>query len=241
MKRLLIATSLLMVLTFAVIGLVSMGPEPKVKAPDGRYSAGAISPDTIDVVKDYTVLLSNESMEGIGRGTGVLLSSTTVLTCAHVIPKDRSMANMWIYPYPGAAVVHGKVKFINDPRDLALIELDSPVVGLKPAVLAADVKIGEPMVSVGNIRGYMKWFISYGIISGEYKDWVLTDALIRGGNSGGPWANAKGELIAITSVGWEEDGHSVGISGGIPIADVKKFLAHSKLKKPDLIYAATGK
>lgn len=243
MKRLLLITGGIMVLALLVVGLLSLSldPKPKVKALDGRYSPAAISTDTVKLVKGFTVLFSNESMEGIGRGTGVLLSSTTVLTCAHVIPDDKSMKDMWIYPYPGAQVVRGRVKFMNKPKDLALIELTTPVTGLTPAVLAEDVKIGEPMVSVGNIKGSMIWFVSYGIISGEHGRWVLSDATIRGGNSGGPWVNVKGEVIAITDVGWNDnDGCSTGISGGVPVNDLRKFLAHSKLKKPDLIYEATG-
>lgn len=241
MRQLLLVTGGIMAVALSIVGfLATDSPKPKFKAPDGRYSAGAISTETVNLVKGFTVLISNESMDGISRGTGVLLSPTTVLTCAHVIPKNKSTKDMWIYPYPGTQVVRGKVKFMNTPKDLALVELDTPVTGFTPPVLAPDVKIGEPMLAVGNIRGHMMWFASYGIISGEHGRWVLTDAMIRGGNSGGPWTNAKGELIAITDVGWSDNGCDTGISGGVPVQDLKKFLAKSKLKKPDLIYETTG-
>lgn len=213
-------------------------PEPKAKLPDGRYSGPSISSETVRLVQDYTVIIANENMNERWRGTGVLLSSTVVLTCAHVIPEDKSTGTLWIYPYPGDRVVHAKLKFINYPKDLALLELTTPVIGHRTPVFAKKPELGEPMVSVGNIRGYMMWFVSYGIISGEHGRWVLSDAMIRGGNSGGPWANSRGEIIALTDVGWE-DGNST-IAGGVPTQDIQKFLANSRLKKPDTIYALTG-
>lgn len=215
------------------------GPKPSVKMPGERYGAPAISTSTVRIVQDYTVLISNESMDGIGRGTGILLSSTTVLTCAHVIPKDKSTKNLWIYPYPANQVVRAKLKFINYPKDLALLELATPVPGHATPVFAKTIDVGEPIVVVGNISGYMLWFVSYGMISGEHDRWVLTDATIRGGNSGGPWANAKGEIVALTDVGWVEDG-AMTISGGVPVKDLERFMAQSRLKKPDVIYALTG-
>jgi len=213
-------------------------PEPKAKVPDARYVPSQISTGTIKMVQDYTVLIANESMDERWRGTGILLSSNTVLTCAHVIPKDKSTDTLWIYVYPGDRVVHAKLKFINYPQDIALLELNTPVIGHATPSFAKAIVTGEPIVSVGNIRGYMIWFVSYGIISGEHSRWVLSDAMIRGGNSGGPWANSKGEIVAMTDVGWE-DGNSA-IAGGVPTQELQKFLAEARKKKPSTIYALTG-
>lgn len=234
-----------LLLTGAVItALVGNGPRPKVKAPNPRYSAPAITPQVVEDTRGFTVLISNESMEGISRGSGILLSSTTVLTCAHVLPRDKTkkgMKNMWIYPYPGNQVIHAKLKFVNYPKDLALLELKTPVLAKKYPTFAQKAIPGEPILVSGNILGYMMWFVSYGIISGEHQRWVLTDALIHGGNSGGPWVNAKGEVVALTDVGWtESDGREVGISGGVPTEDLQAFLTHSKQKKSDVLYELTG-
>lgn len=237
MKRLILVTCGLIVVSTAIIVGVAKGPKPAVKMPDPKYSS-AISTSTVRDVQDFTVLIANENMGERWRGTGILLSSTTVLTCAHVVPKDKNTSTLWIYPYPGDKVVHVKLKFINYPNDLALLELITPVVGHKAPVFAAKAEIGEPIVSVGNIRGYMLWFASFGIISGEHDKWVLSDAMIRGGSSGGPWTNVRGEIVALTDVGWEEEDGS--IAGGIPTQTLQKFLVQAKLKKPDLIYALTG-
>jgi S1-C subfamily serine protease len=225
----------------AVLAVKLTPPKHSVTLPDSRYSAPAISGAVVKTVQDFTVLISNEDMGSISRGTGILLSSTTVLTCAHVLGDDHSAKNMWIYPYPGAQVVRAKVKFVNLPNDLALLTLETPVLGHKTPTIATEVRTGEPIVVVGNIKGFMVWFVSYGIISGEHDRWVLTDATIRGGNSGGPWTNAKGEIVALTDVGWSDSNdREIGVSGGVPAKDLLKFLAESKLKKPDLLYAITG-
>lgn len=213
-------------------------PKPKAKLPDARYGPSPISSDTVKMVQDYTVLISNESMNDRWRGTGILLSPTQVLTCAHVIPENKKAETLWIYIYPGDRVVHGKLKFINKPQDIALVELNTPVTGHKVPVFAKTAVLGEPIISVGNIRGYMLWFASYGIISGTHDRWVLSDAMIRGGNSGGPWANSKGEIVAMTDVGWE-DGSSA-IAGGVPTEELQKFLVEAAKKKPSLVYELTG-
>jgi serine protease Do len=40
--------------------------------------------------------------------------------------------------------------------------------------------------------------------------WILHDARIFGGNSGGPWSNARGEIVGINEIG------VVSLSGAIP-------------------------
>jgi len=224
--------------TLALVLLTYSMPKPKAKVPDARYGPSPITSDTVKMVQEYTVLISNESMNDRWRGTGILLSSTTVMTCAHVIPESKRADTLWIYVYPGDKVVHGKLKFINQPQDIAILELNTPVSGHRAPVFAKTAILGEPIVSVGNIRGYMLWFASYGIISGEHDRWVLSDAMIRGGNSGGPWANSKGEIVAMTDVGWE-DGSSA-IAGGIPTEKLQKFLVEAAKKKPSVVYELTG-
>lgn len=239
MKNLLYAVLGISIGSALVLGLLAYSmPKPKARVPDARYSPAAISTDTVRMVQDYTVLIANESMSERWRGTGILLNSNTVLTCAHIIPEDKKTDTLWIYPYPGDRVVRAKLKFINKPHDIALLELNTPVTGHKTPVFAKTAIVGEPIVSVGNIRGYMMWFASYGIISGTHQRWVLSDAMIRGGNSGGPWANAKGEIVAMTDVGWE-DGNSA-VAGGVPTEELQKFLVEAAKKKPSAVYALTG-
>lgn len=215
--------------------------DPKVKAtvPNLKYSAPAISTTTVHNAQDFTVLISNESMGSVSRGTGILLDSTHVLTCAHLMPYSGNGADMWVFPYPGSAVVHAKIKFVSQPNDLMLLELTTPVLGHKHATIQPNVELGEPIIVVGNLEGYMKWFVSYGIIGGEQRPWLLTDATIRGGNSGGPWVNARGEVVAITDVSWHDGkGIPTGVGGGVTGKRIARFLEESH--HPTLFYVLTG-
>src|SRR5262245_7049399 len=110
-----------------VLGAISLydnrTPEPQAKLPNPKYGMPAINPAVIANAQDFTVLISDESMGSIERGTGILLDSTHVVTCAHVLPRHGDVHDMWIYPYPGAQVVHCKVTFVSFPNDLALLEL----------------------------------------------------------------------------------------------------------------------
>ena len=239
MKRLIYAVIGISIGAALALLLISYAmPKQKTKLPDPRYGPSPVSTDTVKMVQEYTVLIANESMDVRWRGTGILLSSTTVLTCAHVIPSDKNAETLWIYTYPGDKVFHGGLKFINYPQDIALLELKTPAAGHRAPVFAKTAIIGEPIISVGNIRGYMLWFASYGIISGTHRRWVLSDAMIRGGNSGGPWANVKGEIVAMTDVGWEDG--SAAIAGGVPTEELQKFLVESRKKKASQIYALIG-
>ena len=54
-----------------------------------------------------------------------------------------------------------------------------------------------------------------------------TNALIQGGNSGGPWVNANGELVAITSWG---QGYTGNVNFGVPVWYVKELYERSSIK-----------
>src|SRR5260221_10651943 len=123
MKKLLFIYGCLSLLLTLGMALSLQRPKPKRTAPDPRYSSPAIGEPIVKNTQDFTVLISDESMEGIGRGTGILLDTTTVLTCAHMLSSDHSAKSLWIYPYPGAQVVHATVKFVNYPADLSLLQL----------------------------------------------------------------------------------------------------------------------
>ena len=133
--------------------------------------------------------------------------------------------------------------------DVSLLKIDSE--GLKPAVLgnSDEVILGEWAIAVGNPFGLFEFnnrpTVTLGVISafdrdfGEmegrlYQDMIQTDASINHGNSGGPLANALGEVIAMntfmyTSSRYEEG--SVGIGFAIPINRIKNLLNDLKNNK----------
>lgn len=99
----------------------------------------------------------------------------------------------------------------SDPRtDLALLKIEAD--GLPVARLgnSDSIRIGDPVVAIGNpVSMTFQRTVTAGIISGLARSLRLdngtvvevlqTDAAISPGNSGGPLANLRGEVIGITT------------------------------------------
>lgn len=203
-------------------------PELKTHVPLVRYHGYKLNPASIAKAKQFTVLVSVEGFAGHSRGTGVLLDSHHVLTCSHVA-RHRN-GELWVYFYPSNAYSVAKVVYDDFENDLAVLELTDGAVDLqvKPT-FQEKYTIGEPITIIGNILGSMKWFVGYGIIGGTTGHFLLTDGLVLGGDSGGPWINEKGEIVAISDFGYEEEGRPIGINGGVSAKTVNETLKKWRL------------
>lgn len=197
-------------------------PHPSAKAPAVRYPGYTINAKAIHNAKLFTVLISAEGFGGISRGTGVLIDSTHVLTCAHVALHGNE--ETLVYFYPGYVLAKGKTVFADKSADLAILEIDVPAHSPVWPVFQEKHFDGQPITIMGNILGSMKWFVGYGIISGESGPYLFTDGLVKGGDSGGPWINYGGEILALSDWGLERKGKEVGISGGISAKTINTFL-----------------
>ena len=218
------------------ISQLSLKPPHTIATLNPRYPAPYINPKALETVKDFTVLISDEGMGGVSRGTGIVLNSTQVLTCAHMLPNPGS--EMWIYTHPVSVVRIGTVQYFDRFKDLALIGVTPPIVLSHYPTIQSFHEVGEPIIVVGNILGSMQWFTSYGIIANTYGGFLLTDALIHGGNSGGPWLNYQGDVIGLTDWKYELDGKDTGIGGGISGSTIKQFL--NDAKHPNLLQMLFG-
>lgn len=197
-------------------------PKPRVKAPTTRYTGYELNRLAIQKAKTFTVLISNEGFGSVGRGTGVLIDSTHVLTCAHVA--GGAGDDLWIFPYPGAAVAKGKPVFVSRGADLAILELSAPVKVQQYATFVEAHYDGQPITIIGNTMGAMKWFVSFGIVSGEFEGFILTDGTLYGGNSGGPWINERGDVVALTDWTFVHKGVESGVHGGVSAKTINELL-----------------
>jgi S1-C subfamily serine protease len=202
-------------------------PKPTMKAPTSRYHGYALNRAAIRHMKTLTVLISAEGFRGIERGTGVLIDSRHILTCAHVALNEGD--DTLVYFYPGYMLGKAKTVYADRAKDLAIMELDVEARAPGYVKFQEEHYDGQPITIVGNILGSMKWFVSYGIVSGEGGEFLYTDGLIRGGNSGGPWINEKGEIVALTDWGLSSvTGKELGIGGGVSAKTVNEFIASWK-------------
>lgn len=161
-------------------------------------------------MKSQTVLITSEGFLAGGRGSGILMDSTHVLTCFHMAsaPDDE----FFIYTYPFGEVVRASVENYNPAADLLLLKLDHPVKVTYKPVFQPKIKDGDGVTVVGNTLGAMKWYVTRGIISGRERAYLMTDAGVYPGNSGGPWFNEKGEIVAISDWGLKK---YPSVSGGV--------------------------
>lgn len=175
-----------------------------------------------------TVLVTNEGFLGGGRGSGVIVDAKHVVTCAHMVESLKD--ELFVYTYPLGKVVKAHPEYIDVSNDLMLLVLDSSVTAQNFAKFDDTYYDGEPITIVGNALGSMKWIVSRGVVAGTERDQILTDAQVNPGNSGGPWVNEQGYVVALTDWGIEPK-RGPGITGGISAKKIKAmFKAYESSK-----------
>lgn len=178
------------------------------------------------------------SKQQTARGTGIVVEGG-VVTAAHVIQNSDSISVFTGDGDDGLAY-DGEVVYSDSIADLAFIRVLDPnkgTVTLPPAKLNADfpIQAGTEVFAIGNSLGFTRT-VSKGIVSasGFHKGerYLLTDALTRKGNSGGPLINHKGEVVAIVlgSLDTAPSGQlpvkdsSPEFTYTIPVADIQSFI-----------------
>jgi serine protease Do len=136
-----------------------------------------------------------------GGGSGVIWRADgAVLTNAHVARNDTADVELWDGRRLAARVVSRDGR-----RDLALLRVDGA--GFEPAQAgdSSAVRAGEFVLAIGSPLGFAG-AISRGVvhstgpISGMGKHaWIRAGVQLAPGNSGGPLANARGEVIGINT------------------------------------------
>jgi serine protease Do len=118
-----------------------------------------------------------------------------------------------------------KVVGTDAPSDVAVLKIDARDL---PSLQLGDsnkVEVGDVVLAVGNPLGIGQT-VTMGIISakgrstsagsGNYEDFLQTDAAINEGNSGGALVNLNGEMIGIPSQIVSQTGGNIGIGFAIP-------------------------
>lgn len=196
------------------------------RAPIARPQMVAVDEKAVERAKSWTVLISNEGFEQKYRGTGMLIDSTHVLTADHMVSKNGN--EMWIYVFPGRRIVHGKAILEDSHNDLAVLELDEKVELSAYATFQEAHNDGQPIIIIGNILGGMHWYVSYGIISGDWAGYILMDGTMTHGDSGGPWINMKGEVVGLSDWQMGDEEPESSIKGGVSAKTIRHFLGSSK-------------
>jgi len=174
-----------------------------------------------DLFKNFLGPNSNRPRHVTSLGSGFIIDpSGYVVTNNHVIEdSDQITVSLQDGSSMPARVVGRDVK-----TDLALLKVTSkkPL----PAAHFGDsdhARIGDWVVAIGDPFGIGST-VTAGIVSarnrninsGDYDDFIQTDAPINRGNSGGPLFDTDGNVIGINSQIYTPSGGSVGIGFAIP-------------------------
>lgn len=152
-----------------------------------------------------------------GGGSGVIWSRDgQIITNAHVV--EGASESVQIELWDGRRFT-GEVVKRDRRRDLASLQLKTA--GL-PSALAGDsrkLRVGELVIAVGNPLGFIGAASTGVVHQVDHQSWVISDVRLAPGNSGGPLANAQGEVVGInTMIGG-------GLAFAVPSRAVAKFLS----------------
>ena len=193
-----------------------------VPATPAKQDVSALISAALPGVVSITVELNG----GQGAGTGFVISSDgEIATNAHVVADATKIDVKFADGTTAAANVLG----LDRTDDLAVVKVDK--VGLTPLSLgtSSDLKIGEPVVAIGNALDLTGGpTATEGIVSalnrtidtndGEHLTHLLqTDAAINPGNSGGPLLTLDGKVIGINSAG-SQNAQNIGFAIAIDTA-----------------------
>jgi len=157
---------------------------------------------------------------GVGHGSGFYIADGLLLTNHHVASKGMVVK----LRHPGGREAIGNVIASHARRDVALISTAPAGIEGLPLRLP-DPDIGAQVYVIGSpLDIKLDNTLSAGIVSAiREKDgqrFIQSDANIRGGNSGGPMFDDKGNVIGITtSARIDNYGANAGINFFIPIAE----------------------
>ncbi len=156
-----------------------------------------------------------------GQGSGFIVKSDGVIvTNAHVVGDSHPEVRLW-----DGSSFPAHVDARSARRDLAVLRI--PAVNLPAATLANsdDLRVGELVIAVGNPLGFMG-AVATGIVHaigrrsglGPTK-WVQADVQLAPGNSGGPLADARGNVVGVNTM------VAAGLGLAVPSSAVERLLA----------------
>jgi serine protease Do len=160
--------------------------------------------------------LRRSTVQVSSGGSGVLWSPDgRIVTNAHVVEgSDTVEISLWDgRRLPGTIVRRDR------RRDLAVLQVQAS--GL-PSATPGDsnaLRVGEFVVAVGNPLGFIG-AASTGVVHRfETRSWVVSQLRLAPGNSGGPLANARGEVVGINTM------IAGGLAFAVPSKSVIRFLS----------------
>ncbi len=185
----------------------------------------------IDGALPSVVSITVSLPQGRGAGTGFVVSDDgRIATNAHVVADAGTIEVAFHDGTTAPATVVG----VDRTDDLAVIKVDRTGLAPLPLGTSADLKMGEPVVAIGNALDLTGGpTATEGIVSaldrhittdegGSLSHLIQIDAAINPGNSGGPLLTLDGKVVGINSaasVSAQNIGFAIAIDTARPIVE----------------------
>lgn len=162
---------------------------------------------------------------GHGAGSGIIWNAAgLVLTNAHVVNGATAQVEFW-----DGARLPAKMLKHDRHRDLAALQVEASGLPAASKSGSGTLRAGELVIAVGNPFGFIG-AVSTGVVHAVgplpgfgRRHWVQASVRLAPGNSGGPLANARGEVVGVnTMIAGMGAGGNLALA--IPIAAVEQFL-----------------
>ncbi len=213
--------------------------------------------ESVDKVYDSVVVVSTyKNNNKVASGTGFVYKqdgdTSYILTNNHVIENGTDIKVTFTNDKESEVKVVGSDKF----ADIAVLSIkSSEIIAVAELGKSDEARVGDTVFAVGApLDDAYSWTVTRGILSGKNRlvevstdsarssDWVMsviqTDAAINSGNSGGPLANANGQVIGITSLKLVSSGVE-GMGFAIPIETATDY-AEKIIRGEDIVQPYLG-
>lgn len=153
-----------------------------------------------------------------GAGSGVIWSADgRIVTNAHVVDSAGRGTPIEVELWDGrrfpGAVINKDLR-----RDLATLEIEASGLAAVTVGDSSALRAGELVIAVGNPLGFLG-AASTGVVHRVAdRSWVISQVRLAPGNSGGPLANARGEVVGINTM------VAAGLAFAVPSRAVARFL-----------------
>ena len=161
---------------------------------------------------------------GASLGSGVLWPPGCVVTNAHVVRGSRAAVRL-----VDGRRLEGQVIARDTDADLALLRVLGT--GIPAASVGDSAPVGSLVAAVGHplgVRGALSVGVVHAVgpIRPDGRSWIQADVRLARGNSGGPLADASGQVIGLNAM-------VVGpLALAIPMREVARFVRTAGVATP---------
>src|SRR3954452_21822110 len=177
----------------------------------------------VEILRRSTVEVLSGSSRVSGTGTGTVVTEGQILTNAHVVRGASVMVASWEGDRLAATVSK-----IDGQRDLAFFTVTGLRAPASPLGDSDKLRPGTPVVAVGNPLGFIG-AVSSGVVHSigmapamGGQTGIYADVRLAPGNSGGPLADYRGQVVGINTMIV-----SGGLALAIPSRAVQRFVRHN--------------